>query len=103
MNGHQVVAWMVPAINYARAHGWSGSIESGVRSTALQAQLYARYQAGGNIAAKPGQSNHELQNGGAIDVSDPGGFAKALHGYKGKPLVQGLAIGDPVHFSATGH
>jgi hypothetical protein len=43
------------------------TITSGYRSYAEQEALYQRYLAGGNIAAKPGQSNHE--RGEALDLT----------------------------------
>lgn len=42
------------------------TVVSGYRTYAEQAVLYQRYLAGGNIAAKPGQSNHE--KGLAVDA-----------------------------------
>lgn len=103
--GTKVASWMVPALAYARANGWTGKVLSGLRSTALQAQLYAKYQAGGNIAAKPGQSNHEIQNGGAFDASDPTQLNKILAGYKGQRPIYAPTVGlnDSAHFSVNGH
>jgi hypothetical protein len=47
-------------------------VNSGYRSYAEQAQLYALYLSGkGNLAAKPGSSNHN--KGRALDVSAPDG------------------------------
>lgn len=43
------------------------TITSGYRSYQEQEALYQRYLAGGNIAAKPGQSNHE--RGEALDLT----------------------------------
>jgi LAS superfamily LD-carboxypeptidase LdcB len=51
----------------ARAAGIELSIRSGFRSHTQQQRLYRRYRSGrGNLAARPGYSNHE--NGRAIDV-----------------------------------
>jgi hypothetical protein len=102
--GTTVAAWMVPALVYARQHGWKGQLTSGVRSTALQAQLYARYKAGGNIAAKPGQSNHELQNGGAFDATDSAQLNAILKGFNGRRPIWAMTVGlnDTPHFSLTG-
>lgn len=102
--GTPVQAWMLPALAYARQHGWKGRLTSGVRTTELQKTLYARYQAGGNIAAKPGQSNHEIQNGGAFDATDPQQLWDVLQGFKGRRPIWAPTVGlrDSVHFSATG-
>jgi hypothetical protein len=45
-----------------------GQVISSYRTRAQQAELYRRYKAGnGNLAAPPGQSNHETGN--AVDIS----------------------------------
>jgi hypothetical protein len=45
-----------------------GQVISSFRTRAQQAELYRRYKAGnGNLAAPPGQSNHETGN--AVDIS----------------------------------
>lgn len=103
--GTKVAAWMVPALNYARANGWQGKLTSGLRSTQLQALLYKRYQNGGNIAAKPGQSNHEIQNGGAFDATDASQLNSILKNFKGQRPIWAPTVGlnDSVHFSVNGH
>jgi hypothetical protein len=101
-DGKPVAAWMVPALKYARAHGWSGTVVSGVRTRAQQQALWNARASNPFPVARPGSSNHEIENGGAIDASDPNGLAEALRGFRGPTLVQGLAIRDPVHFSRTG-
>lgn len=47
-------------------------IASAHRSTAHQAELYARHRAGGPLAAPPGRSRHE--HGEAIDLAPRGGY-----------------------------
>lgn len=89
------------AIAFARANGWGGTILSGFRSRAEQAELYRRYRAGtGNLAAPPGSSNHE--GGVAIDVSDPEGFARAMDKMGAGRLYRRVP-GEPWHFSITGY
>jgi len=65
--------------------GGSLRIVSGYRSSAKQAQLYASYLAGtGNLAARPGSSNHEKSPARAIDYGPaswsrtPGSYAYGL-------------------------
>jgi len=59
---------------YRKQFGSDLPINSGGRSYAEQAKLYADYRAGrGNLAAPPGTSNHE--SGNAVD------FGGAAHGY----------------------
>lgn len=112
IDGHEVATWIEPIITYARKHGWKGKINSGYRSYESQKALYDRYiRSGFNnayIAAKPGQSNHEGSEypKGAVDVSDPVGFNKAIHGWSGKHKLvwaESVGLADTVHFSATGH
>lgn len=57
----------------AKSAGINLIIDSGFRTMEEQQALYAAYQAGtGNLAAKPGYSNH--QNGTAIDIRVNGSF-----------------------------
>lgn len=94
--GAKVSAWIVPELQYARAHGWTGKVTSGYRSYADQARIY---NSGVRPAAKPGQSNHErtgyLQ--GAVDVTDQQTLSRVLQ-QKGSRL-QWAGQRDPVHFS----
>jgi hypothetical protein len=94
-NVHGLQPIVLRAISQARSHGWGGSVTSGFRTFAEQQVLYARYLAGGNLAAKPGTSMHE--RGLAVDVTDPAGFRAAQH------ILKWFGPGDAVHFSTTGH
>lgn len=107
VDGKPVANWIVPWVNLARKNGWNGVVVSGWRSTALQSSLYNNAQAGRSAlpAAAPGTSNHEYTTfpRGAIDVSDPDGFQRALNKVMGPvPLRRDPTIGDPPHFSFTG-
>lgn len=96
-----LVPQVLRAINFARLHGWSGAVVSGFRSYAEQAALYAKYLNGtGNLAARPGTSNHE--GGQAIDVSDTEGFARAMALMGAGALRRGIPS-EPWHFSVTGY
>lgn len=84
----------------AKKDGVNLQINSGHRSRAEQEKLYAAYKNGtGNLAAKPGTSNHE--KGQAIDFkNNPGAYnwlAKNAQkfGFKNLP-------GEPWHYSPTG-
>ena len=103
-DGHQVQAWIIPALEWAKQNGWKGKVVSGIRSPELQAELYAKYKAGGNIAAKPGQSNHDARNKGAVDVSNPEELAAILKNYPGLAPKWGYAVmgKDKPHFSLNG-
>lgn len=96
--GKTVAAWIAPALQYARQHGWKGTVNSGYRSYADQQRIY---NSGVRPAAKPGTSNHEGSDypRGAVDVSDAQQLAQILQNspYAGKLVWAGAK--DPVHFS----
>lgn len=105
--GHTVAAWMLPALQYARAHGWKGQILSGYRSDAQQVAIW---NSGKRPAAKPVSlggpgSEHSLTTypGGAVDVSNPLSFISALAGFSGLKPIQATFANDPGHFSGNGH
>lgn len=97
-DGKKVAAWIKPVLAYARQHGWTGNVQSGVRSLAEQTRIY---NSGVRPAAKPGTSNHEMTAfpGGAVDVSNAAQLAAIIKvsPYAGKLVWAGAK--DPVHFS----
>lgn len=95
-----LIPQVLKAIAWARGHGWRGQINSGFRTFAEQVVLYNRYLNGGNIAAKPGTSNHEF--GRAIDVSDTPGFLRAMQSAPANSRLKWYGPGDSVHFSVDG-
>ncbi len=96
-----LVPQVLRALSWARGHGWAGSVTSGWRSYAEQAALYARYLAGGPLAAPPGHSSHE--SGQAVDVSQYGDFGLAmLSAPAGSRLFNRLGARDRVHYSVSG-
>jgi Phage tail lysozyme/D-alanyl-D-alanine carboxypeptidase len=108
---HKPIAnWIIPILNWARAHGFDGTVTSGYRSFAEQEYLYQHRGTDGisSIVALPGTSNHEKIDypGGAVDV-DGGSdqrLISMLRDYHGHPTLIGGNLGpaDPYHFSATG-
>jgi hypothetical protein len=109
IDGRPVANWLAKVVLYARAHGWRGKVTSGVRSDEEQRQ--ACIHVCGNpegcpgTCAKPGESNHRgtIWPLGAVDVSDPDGFERAIRDYPGGPPIKRALADDPVHFSVTGH
>lgn len=96
-----LVPQVLGAISFARQNGWGGAVVSGFRTFAEQQELYRRYLNGtGNLAAKPGTSNHE--GGQAIDVSDTEGFARAMNAM-GEGRLYRRIPGEPWHFSVSGY
>ena len=97
-----IADWIVPVLEWAHAHGWSGTVTSGYRTYYEQAQL----NAAGAFSAPAGVSNHETTAypGGAVDVTEPAQLIAVLKGYTGPLKLIGGVLGpaDPEHFSATG-
>jgi hypothetical protein len=98
-----IASWIVPALDWASQHGWSGTVTSGYRDYSAQASI----NASGAYSAPAGTSNHETTQypGGAVDVTDPAQLIQVLQGYTGPYKLVGGVLGavDPEHFSATGH
>lgn len=98
-----IASWIVPILQWASEHGWSGTVTSGYRTYAEQASL----NASGAYSAPAGKSNHETTQypGGAVDVTDPSQLIAVLRNYPGSQQLIGGVLGsvDPEHFSATGH
>lgn len=64
----------------ARAAGFNLTVTSAWRSQAEQVALYAKYLAGvGNLAAKPGFSNH--QGGTSVDIGGVNSFTSAAYAW----------------------
>ncbi len=100
---HKPIAdWIIPVLEWASLHGWSGTVTSGYRTFYEQAQL----NAAGAFSAPAGLSNHETTKypGGAVDVTEPSQLIDVLRNYSGPLKLIGGVLGrvDPEHFSATG-
>lgn len=100
-DGKPVASWIKPLLEYGRAHGWQGTVASGVRTDAEQTAIY---KSGVRPAALPRSmggagSNHErtgfLQ--GAVDVTDAATLDKILRAKHSRLKFAGAK--DPVHFS----
>lgn len=97
-DGKKVASWIIPALSYGRAHGWTGTVTSGFRTYQEQERIW---NSGVRPAAKPGTSNHEgaIYPRGAVDVSDAAGLDRALKGSKYQSVLIWAGSKDPVHFS----
>jgi hypothetical protein len=97
-----IADWIVPVLQWAYGHGWTGTVTSGYRTFVEQAAL----NAAGAFSAPAGSSNHEstAYPGGAVDVTSPSQLIRVLAGYPGLERLVGGVLGpiDPEHFSATG-
>jgi hypothetical protein len=98
-----IANWIIPILDWASRHGWTGTVTSGFRTEAAQAQI----NASGAFSAPAGSSNHEstAYPGGAVDVTNPTQLIQVLAGYTGADRLIGGVLGavDAEHFSATGH
>jgi hypothetical protein len=97
-----IADWIIPVLQWASEHGWTGTVTSGYRTYFEQAQL----NAAGAFSARAGLSNHEttVYPGGAVDVTSPSQLISVLQAYPGPVKLIGGVLGpiDPEHFSATG-
>jgi hypothetical protein len=97
-----IADWIIPILEWAHLHRWTGTVTSGYRTFFEQAQL----NAAGAFSAKAGLSNHETTRypGGAVDVTSPSQLITVLRAYPGPVKLVGGVLGpiDPEHFSATG-
>ena len=97
-SGRLVAGWIEPILNWARQHGWGGSVTSGYRSFADQTRIY---NSGVRPAAVPGTSNHEgtVFPRGAVDVSDASQLSSVLSRSPYASTLVWAGSKDPVHFS----
>lgn len=91
---------VVAMMDAAKKDGVNLKISSSYRSRQEQEVLYAKYKNGtGNLAAKPGTSNHE--SGLAIDFQNTTGAYSWLAKNAGRFGLKNLP-GEPWHYSPTG-
>ncbi len=91
---------VVQMMKDAKKDGVDLKITSSYRSRQQQEVLYAKYKAGtGNLAAKPGTSNHE--SGLAIDFTNTKGAYAWLAKNAGRYGLKNLP-GEPWHYSPSG-
>lgn len=105
-DGETVAAWIVPWLQKARASGlWHGSVTSGYRTPSYSESLCLKMcgapSCPGTCAGRSSNHSGKRFPEGAVDVSDPAGFAAAMRAVHG-PLRNDLPA-DRGHFSVTGH
>jgi hypothetical protein len=98
-----VAGWIAPILQYARDHGWKGSVNEGFRTDRQQAGIY---RSGVRPAALPvsmggGGSNHSGEDypAGAVDVSDAQQLSNIVNRSKYRGLLVWAGAKDPPHFS----
>lgn len=106
-DGVRVANWMIPYLQWARAHGWKGRLVSGWRDPNYSQRLC--YSMCGAPSC-PGRcaglsSNHvgSVKPRGAVDVTDYYRFGQLMRACPYSPhIFNGLGSRDPVHFSVSG-
>jgi len=106
-DGRPVAAWLKPYLDWARQHGWRGTLNSGWRDPAYSERLC---QAMCGAPSCPGRcagrsSNHagSVKPAGAVDVSDYVKFGELMRQCPYSPRIfNALGARDPVHFSSSG-
>jgi peptidoglycan hydrolase-like protein with peptidoglycan-binding domain len=102
-----VAAWMVPYLDWARAHGWHGVLASGFRTPAESEHLCIRLYGRPRVEGRCGglTSNHFgiRKPAGAIDVTDYVRFAELMRRCPLQPKIKNDLPADRGHFSLTGH
>lgn len=110
-NGQKIVvaAWMVYWLERAKEKGWSGYVNSGVRTAAYSIHLCfvmcGRAFCPGRCAGASSRHNMEKFQGfpfGAVDVQDYFRFGQIMREL-GAPLKNVLGAQDPVHYSYAGN
>ena len=112
-DGHQVAAWIVPSLRWARQHGWTGTVSSGFRTCAHQTAVAKVFAASQGLTLAqvyphgPCASNHvgHKHPAGAVDVTNAAQLNDVLRKNPHRPglVWGGPVINDEVHFSANGH
>jgi len=106
MDGKPVANWIYTELQWARKHGWTGRVTSGMRTKAQQLAAAASFGMQ-HYPHGPLASNHYIGNGtayphGAVDVTNDQELIRVLRSYPGGSRLRWYGPGDSVHFSATG-
>ena len=106
-DGEPVAAWMKPYLEWAREHGWQGSLTSGWRDPAHSERLCydicGAPKCAGRCAGRSSNHSGSIRPAGSIDVSQPAQFAELMRRCPYQPRIfNALGARDPWHFSASG-
>lgn len=107
-DGVRVARWLVPYLQYARAHGWHGRLVSGYRSPAYSDSLCRSMcgapQCPGRCAGRLSNHSGSARPHGALDVSDYYDFGHIVARAPYAPRIfNALGSRDPVHYSSSGN
>jgi hypothetical protein len=105
-DGRPVAAWLKPYLDFARANGWRGTLNSGFRTPERSEEICFEkcgHPTCADCAGKSSNHSGKVKPRGAIDVSDFTTFGQLMRQCPLDPPIFNAVAGDPVHFSATGH
>jgi hypothetical protein len=106
-DGRPVAAWLKPYLEWARAHGWRGTLTSGWRDPAYSEKLCLAMcgatSCPGKCAGRSSNHSGSARGSGAVDVSEYDQFGQLMRQCPFSPRIfNALGARDPVHFSASG-
>jgi hypothetical protein len=107
-DGRPVAKWMVKYLEYARARGWKGTLNSGYRdpdkSEHLCIIMCGHPTCPGRCAGRNSNHSGKVAPNGALDVSDYVKFGQlmARSDAPNPRIFNALGAQDPVHFSVSG-
>lgn len=107
-DGIPVANWLVPYLEWGRAHGWHGRLVSGWRdpvySEGLCLRMCGARSCPGRCAGRSSNHSGSEKPHGAVDVSDFYTFGRVMQSCPLAPkLINRLGAQDPVHFSQSGN
>jgi hypothetical protein len=106
-DGKPVAAWLKPYLDWARAHGWQGTLNSGYRTPEYSEHLCIGMCGATSCPGKcAGRSSHHsirVKPGGAIDVSDFAKFGELMRQCPYSPRIFNNLPTDQVHYSSSGN
>ena len=105
--GKPVAAWLKPYLDWARAHGWQGKLNSGYRTPEYSEHLcYGMCGAprcSGTCAGRTSHHSIRVKPGGSIDVTDNIKFGELMRQCPYSPRLWNNLPDDRIHFSSTGN
>ncbi len=105
-DGRPVAAWMLPYLQWARAHGWQGSLTSGYRTPEYSEHLCmgicGAVRCPGRCAGRTSNHVGRVKPQGSIDVSDYIRFGELMKQCPHSPRIFNNLPSDRVHFSSSG-
>ena len=105
-DGLPVAAWMVPYLEWARAHGWQGRLNSGYRTPEYSEHLCigicGATRCPGRCAGRTSNHCGRVKPQGSLDVSDYTRFGELMKRCPHEPRIFNNLPADRVHYSSTG-